>query len=106
MTEEEAHKLVIFMDKNFAEKEAWVNPKIYNKPTMVSGYMFKPVKHITGIVVFGDKFPLSNQDVSLETFLIVISFMDSIKNNGVVSFDIRGENPVLFRKSSRVNLEP
>ena len=109
ITTSEAGKIVMFIDRHFGEKEIWINPKICPKPIRVAGHVFKPVEHITGVVVFGDKCPLSNQDVNLEVFLMVISFMESVKNNGVVSFnvkDLKKEKPVLFRKSSRVYLYP
>ena len=106
MTKEESQKLVRFVDRHFGKKEIWVSPKIFPGPTPIAGYIFKPVKHITGVVVFGDKYPLYGRDVSLEVHLILSDLMDAIKDHGCIITDMNGNHPMLVRNGNKIYLEP
>ena len=56
--------LISFLSAFYAEKECWINPDILIDID-TDGFVFKPDKRIKGLLVFGDKYPLSNMDCSL-----------------------------------------
>ena len=87
------------MSKHFAKKVAWINPSIKPRPNYLGGFVFKPQKEITGIVVFGNQFPLANKDVSIESILKLSDYMDAAVDYGVIVTETDGENPLLIKPS-------
>jgi len=69
-------ELLKFMTTFFAEKEVWISKEI-EIPKETDGFDFKQKDNVRGVIVFGDKYPLSNADMSIEQHL---SVWDAIRN--------------------------
>lgn len=54
----------------FANEECWINPNI-KVDIDTDGFKFIPKKGLEGLIVFGDKYPLSNRDLSIADHLKV-----------------------------------
>ena len=81
-------ELVKFMARFLAKKECLINPEISpNKKGIVINqdeYIFTPDKRVKGVVVFGDRYPLSGLDISIEDHLKVYEVIKSIVPDGLI----------------------
>lgn len=84
MTKKEQDKLIIFFSKFFVEKEVFINPSIKINKKDTGGYVFIEKKQIKGIVAIGNKYPLSDRDVSIKDTIALADFIDKIKVYGVI----------------------
>ncbi len=85
--ESEIKELVSFMDLYFADSVVWVTPS-FPSSVFVDGIEFRKVVGVQGVVVFGDKYPLSGKDVSLHDHLIVFRAIQAVEANGVIVSEI------------------
>ncbi len=76
-------RLLKFMDQYFANRDCWINPEI-KVCKNTGGYNFIPKDGIKGLVVFGETYPLSGQDLPIKDHLKVRDAIESVKPFGMV----------------------
>jgi hypothetical protein len=83
-------EMLKFMATFFANEEVWISDDL-ETPTETDGFKFEKKKFIKGVVVFGDKYPLSNRDLSVEDHLSVWNAIKNTKVLGVILYDAFGK---------------
>jgi len=91
-------QIIKFMSKFFAERECWINPNI-KVDIDTDGFKFISKYYIKGLVVFGDKYPLSNMDLPIEEHLRVFKEIEKATPFGTV---LNGDGKVYASKDGSV----
>jgi hypothetical protein len=91
---ESMKELLKFMATFFAEKEVWISKDI-EMPKETDGFKFKHKDTIKGVVIFGDRYPLSNADMTIDEHLSVWSAIKNTDSFGMV-FNQEGEGQKMY----------
>ena len=92
-------ELLKFMATFFAEKEVWISKDI-ETPKETDGFEFKQKDEIQGVVVFGDKYPLSNADLAINEHLSVWNAIKNTNSFGIV-FNQEGAEQKIYLDKNR-----
>lgn len=95
-------ELLKFMVTFFAEKEVWVSKDV-EIPKQTDGFDFKQKDNVKGVIVFGDKYPLSNADMSVEQHLSVWSAIKNTESFGMVFNQEGTEQKMYLDKNGKIS---